>query len=143
MRNRERALVTAALVGVAATFGLAALALSRVAGRVPVWVAALTVALGIVQWSRDARDSAALPTADRGREVWLLSSTVGLVGALYVFGLLVTLPLAMAAYWRWEARAGWTASLAAALAVLSVLYLGVEVGLGVELHEGVLWTTFE
>jgi hypothetical protein len=168
MTIKGKPMLTLALLALAGVMFYGTAQLSPVARLVPLTVLVATVALLLAELLLDlspgfVRRHSSLETKDvfgiegmrtkareraapsgpslGGQEVNLCMWLFGLLGLIYLLGLLIALPLFTLLYLRQRSGEGWRLSIAVATAMFAVLF-GVLVGLGqTPLSDGWLWTT--
>jgi hypothetical protein len=168
MTIKGKPMLTLALLALAGVMFYGTARLSPVARLVPLIVLVATVALllaelvldlspefvrrhsaletkdvfGIEGVRKKAREGVAPPGSSLGgQEVNLCIWLFGLLGLIYLVGLLIALPLFTLLYLRQRSGERWRLSITVAIGMFAVL-LGVLVGLGqTPLSDGWLWTT--
>ncbi len=83
---------------------------------------------------------AGIPPNMARREIILWSYFLGFVSSVLVFGFWFTIPIFLVAFLHNEAKLSWRNALLTGVVGTTVLYLGVEKGLRVDLHDGFLTT---
>jgi Tripartite tricarboxylate transporter TctB family len=138
--SRQGVVLTAGLTVLVASVLVSASSLGPAARRMPLVVAVPVLALLVFELTRQVR-SARHETEDRQSRrveavtfVWL----GGLVGGVWLLGMLVALPLFLATHLRLRSRESWAVALWMALGVWAVLFGVLDHTLGIQMHDGVL-----